>query len=296
MSERSRRSEGCEETVGGGLGGFLRSLLAGIPWADRAETSEELELDVPPGGEIRIHNANGKTRVVGEDRDLIHVRAQKLARAESPEAAERLLDEIRVAAAEVGGNLEIEVEIPKRWNRHGHVNLEVLVPRKLRVAVHASNGKLCLEGMRGAVRARSSNGPVRVSDVVGDLEVYTSNARIICDRTQGRLTARSSNGKIELREHRGSVDASTSNGVIDASLEELGEAGILLATSNGRIILDLPEDVDAELDMRVDNGLIRTDRELSAQTRETNGRVRGKLGRGGSLIKLRTSNGTISLR
>ncbi|MCZ6783989.1 MAG: DUF4097 family beta strand repeat-containing protein [Proteobacteria bacterium] len=278
-----------------GLGGILRSLLAGIPWSDRAETEEQFELDAPAGG-VKIHNANGRTRVLGEDRDNIAVRAVKHARAESTEAAERLLDAIRVTATEAGENLELDVVIPRKWNRHGNVHLEVRLPRTIQVAVIASNGRLCLEGMRNSVRARSSNGPVHVEDVVGDLQVHTSNAKIVCQCTSGRLMARSSNGKIELRDHRGPVDASTSNGVISAYLADVGEGGIVLATSNGRIILTLPENVDADIDMRVDNGVIRNDRVLASQTRESNGRVRGTLGRGGSLIKLRTSNGTISLR
>ena len=68
-----------------------------------------------------------------------------------------------------------------------------------------------------------------------------------------------------------------------------------LATSNGRIVLDLPESVDADVDLRVDNGIIRNDRELQHKGRETNGRVVGRLGNGGRLVKLRTSNGSISL-
>ena len=107
--------------------------------------------------------------------------------------------------------------------------------------------------------------------------------------------ARSSNGKIEIEDHRGSVDASTSNGLIRASVDALGENGVLLCTSNGRIVLDLPDEVDADLDLRVDNGVIRNDRELCQKGRETGGRVAGRLGVGGTSIKLRTSNGSISL-
>ena len=32
----------------------------------------------------------------------------------------------------------------------------------------------------------------------------------------------------------------------------------MLATSNGRIALELPEEVDGDVDIRVDNGVIRT--------------------------------------
>lgn len=284
------------EGRGRGFGEFLRSLLAGIPWSESAQKLETLRLPPPAGATLRIHNSNGRTCVVGEDRDDIEVRIEKRARAESQEAAARLVEAIELTRSEAQGALELEVEVPKRWNRHGSANLELLVPRGSRVEVVASNGKICLEGLRGGVRARSSNGAVRVIDVVGSIEVHTSNAKVTCGGTCGRLTARSSNGKIEVDEHRGSIDASTSNGSIQATLAELGEEGVLLATSNGRIGLTLPEKVDAELDVRVDNGVIRNGRTLSRGGGESNGRLRGTLGRGGAPIRLRTSNGSIALR
>jgi hypothetical protein len=84
--------------------------------------------------------------------------------------------------------------------------------------------------------------------------------------------------------------------MIHASLDQMGEDGVQLATSNGRIVLELPEKVDAEVDVRVDNGVIRNDRGLCKATRERSGQLRGRLGRGGAVIKLRTSNGSVSLR
>lgn len=255
-----------------------------------------VSVKAPPGSTLRIHNSNGKTRVLGEERDDVVVSACKRARAESGDAARELLDEIRVLEGGTGGVLELEVVIPRKWNRHGSVNLDVRVPKGLRVEVAASNGKVCIECLRGSVKAKSSNGSVCVSNVVGDVEVTTSNAKVECHDTCGRLVARSSNGKIEVEDHRGSIDASTSNGLIQASVEEVGREGVLLATSNGRIVLELPDAVDAEVDLQVDNGVIRNDRCLDRAVRETNGRVRGVLGKGGAPVKIRTSNGSICLR
>jgi DUF4097 and DUF4098 domain-containing protein YvlB len=243
-----------------------------------------------------VHNANGRTRIVGEERSDIEVRAEKNARAESSEAAQALLEGIRLVHESAGAALEVEVDVPRKWNRRGYVNLELRVPRGLSTEIVASNGRVVIESLRGSVRAKSSNGSVDITDVVGDIEVATSNAKVCCSCTRGRLVARSSNGKIELEDHCGSVDASTSNGLIRASLEEMGSEGVSLATSNGRIVLDLPEAVDAEVDIRVDNGVIRNDRELCVATRERSGQLRGRLGRGGALIKLRTSNGSVSLK
>ncbi|MDJ0846904.1 MAG: DUF4097 family beta strand repeat-containing protein [Myxococcota bacterium] len=279
----------------GGFGSFVRSLLAGVPWSEHAERDDLLRLPRPASGVIRIHNANGKTRLVGEERSDVELLAHKNARAESSEAAQALLDSIRVIHESAGDVLEIEVDVPRKWNRRGCAHLELRVPRGLSAQIVAANGRVGIEHLRGSVRARSSNGSVDITDVVGDIEVATSNAKVCCSCTVGRLVARSSNGKIELEDHCGSVDASTSNGLIRASLESLGRDGVHLATSNGRIVLDLPEKVDAEVDIRVDNGVIRNDRELCKAARERSGQLRGRLGNGGALIKLRTSNGSVSL-
>lgn len=279
-----------------GLGDFLRSLLSGIPWSEKAEETESIRLDAPRSGALRIDNANGKTRVVGEDRDDISIVMTKVARAESEEEAALLLEQIRLVTREDDDFTLAEFDIPGRWNRKGRVDIEFRVPRKLRVEVLAANGRICLEGLHGQVRAKSSNGPIRITDVIGDISVATSNAKVKTQCTCGRLTARCSNGKIQLESHRGSVDASTSNGTINCELASLGEGGVLLATSNGRISLELPEDVDGDVDIRVDNGVIRSAREFDGAATERSGRVKGTLGRGGIPIKLRASNGTVSLR
>jgi DUF4097 and DUF4098 domain-containing protein YvlB len=285
----------CHDEVGGGFGEFLRGLLAGIPWSERAQSEETVRIAAPRSGLLRVDNSNGRTRVLAEDRSDVEVHLQKVARAESESAAQGLADSMRLAAAETEAGLDVEIEMPRRWNRRGHVNIELRVPRNLRVEVMSSNGKVGVEGLRAALRVRSSNGAVGVQDVEGDIEVQSSNARICCTACKGRLVARSSNGKIEVADHRGSIDAATSNGLIHAGLAELRGA-VVLATSNGRIALELPETADADVDARVDNGVIRNQRSLDHCSHSSGGRLSGVIGRGGIPIKLRTSNGSISLR
>ncbi len=280
-----------------GIGGFVRSLLRGIPWSERAEATETLTLDAPSARRMRVDNANGRTRVIGEDRDDIAIEVHKAARAESVEAATRMLDEIRILHREdAQGVLDLEVEIPGRWNRKGRVDLRIQVPRETWLTVVAANGRICIEGMRARVRARSSNGPVRANDVIGDLDLQAMNAKVQTSCTCGRLMARSSNGKIQVEGHRGAVDASTTNGTVSCEIEELDGEGIVLVTSNGRICLDLPEGADGDLDVRVDNGVIRTSLDLPEASRERSGRLKATLGHGGIPIRLRASNGTITVR
>jgi hypothetical protein len=296
-----QNDNGCSGGDGGGegrgFGGFVRSLLSGLPWHERAEADETLHLASPSGGGVRVDNANGCTVVVGEDRTDVEIRVHKAARGGSEAEAEQLASSIRILAREdAAGVLDIEVSLPGRWTRRGRADLEIHAPRTVRVQVQASNGRVWVSGMRAAVRLHSSNGPVRVDDVVGDIDIGTSNARVHTHGTCGKLVARSSNGKMDLEEHRGSVDAATSNGTIHCGLDELGKEGVVLVTSNGRIALELPDEVDGDVDIRVDNGLIRALRDFRHSARENAGRLKGTLGRGGVPIRLRASNGTISLR
>jgi DUF4097 and DUF4098 domain-containing protein YvlB len=294
MTDRDTTSAEGDES--GGLSGFLRGLLSGIPWSESATDELSLRFDPPQGLLLELHNPNGKTRILGEDRHDVQILAVKHARAESQSAAEQMLDAIHIEASEVAGQLEIEVDVPRRWNRHGSVDLDLRVPRNIQVTVSSANGKLCLQGLRSRVCAHSGNGSVRMVDIVGDIEITTANAKVSTECTCGRLVARSSNGKIVLGDHRGSIDACTSNGLIHVSLEQLDKEGIDLATSNGRIILELPDNPNAEIDVRVDNGVIRSELDLRDEVSEAAGRLRGRLGDGGTPIKLRTSNGTVSLR
>jgi DUF4097 and DUF4098 domain-containing protein YvlB len=267
-----------------------------MPWGEQVSHEESLIVPMPAGRSIKIYNANGKTRVLGEDRDDIEIRIHKSVRADCEDLATKLLDSIRIQNSATTDVLEIEVQIPRKCSRHAIAHIELLVPRDTTISLTSTNGKMHLEGLERAVHARSSNGPVLIRNVKGDIDVMTANAKVKCADTQGHLRARSSNGKIEVECHCGSLDASTSNGVIRASIDQLDSVGVTLTTSNGRIVLDLPEKTDADIDIRVENGHIRNDLEMMDQTRDNDGRVRGRIGRGGTPIRLRTSNGTVSLR
>ncbi len=282
---------------GHGLGALLRSLFSGIPWREKAERSQTLRLPAPAAGAVQVENANGRTQVFGEERSDILVESTKRVRAENREQAEALLDRAVLHHKEdAEKGLALEVEMPGRWFQRGRADLAIRVPRGTAVSVTSSNGRIFLSGVHAAVTLRSSNGAVRVCDVVGDVEIFTSNAKVHTECTCGKLVARSSNGRIQLARHRGSVDASTSNGTIQCVLHELNEQGCQLVTSNGRITLELPGDVDGELDVRVDNGLIRTMRDFKCAIRERSGRLKATLGRGGAPIRLRASNGAVHLR
>ena len=66
----------------------------------------------------------------------------------------------------------------------------------------------------------------------------------------------------------------------------------------GHIVLkaELPGIEPKDVDIQVENGHIRNDIDLEESSPQSEGRVRGRIGKGGIPIRLRTSNGTIALR
>lgn len=278
------------------VGEFVRSLLAGIPWRERAECRERLTFPAPRSGRLRVENPNGRIRIVGEDRGEIAVSVCKVARAESQDAARQLARAIRVTSSESRSGRTVGVELPRRWIRTGQVHLEVRVPSKLDLEVEGANGRVRVEGLAGALRVRSTSGAVCVENVTGAVSIEASSARVQCARTEGALSARASNGKIQVEAHRGSLRAEACNGLVQARLAALGAEGVQIATSNGRIVLELPDRASADLDARVDDGVIRAQCDLAACARRTASRLVARLGRGGTPVKLCATHGSITIR
>jgi hypothetical protein len=104
------------------------------------------------------------------------------------------------------------------------------------------------------------------------------------------------NGNVELST-TGRAEATTVNGSIEAAFgkADIGEQ-VTFSTVNGSITLDVPDDIDADLDASWLNGQLESDLPFTLQGRTTGGKARGVIGEGGPLLRLSTVNGSIRLR
>ena len=66
MTFRRTASDEVDTNGEGSFGNFLRSLLAGVPWSERVEREEVLHISRAASKSFRLHNANGRTRVIGD--------------------------------------------------------------------------------------------------------------------------------------------------------------------------------------------------------------------------------------
>lgn len=238
-----------------------------------AELTETIDrtFDVRPGAKVVLTNVNGRVTVTAWDQPKVRVVAEKEVHADRGEVKEALRN-LRVEMQPRDGGLVVTTHDPRSgdgggffdWIFGDHVSREVTyeltVPRTMSIEVDNTNGSIHVTGVAGA----------------HDLET--------------------TNGKIEVSRCGGSLDASTTNGSIHAELVKVAKGQpMLFHTTNGRIEVVVPADFAANVDADTTNGSIHTDLPIST-THVGRNALRGTINGGGASLRLRTTNGGISIR
>ncbi len=282
--------------------------MAGV--AGGVEITEEFDqtYDAATIKFLKLENKNGNIELEVWDRVEIQVKAIKRVKALREERAAERLRVIKIEVTPSEDTLTIRTLWPKRrrrfsWffngGRSASVHYQLKLPRQLNVDVRTSNGRLNASGLEGDQLFRSTNGRIEVQEVTGTLEAKTTNGRINVTGASGRVNLLTTNGTIRANNLKGSIRAKTTNGSIRASFQDSPEDEVNLGTTNGSVRLTLPAGTNADLLARTTNGSVTTEfpvmMRVEGEIKERPKRVEGKLGSGGVLLDLSTTNGSIRI-
>jgi hypothetical protein len=211
---------------------------------------------------VQVVNGTGLIEIRGGSADRVEVRAERVGRAPTEAAARELVPRI-----EIREEVTTERVLLQTQGLSGIViGVDVTVNYRLTVPAAA------------AVRARSANGEVRVTDLSGRVVISSANGHVIGGNLSGGVDARSVNGNVTLDlAHFGHdpVQARATNGSVELALPASADANITATSSNGTID---PGNLKLEL--------------LGEQMRR---RLLGRLNAGGAPIEITTVNGNITL-
>jgi hypothetical protein len=282
-------------------------------WGDSQRYKEDFsyEYKLNPGGRVTLENFNGSVEVLGWDQNTVSVTGTKYA------SREEVMKDIRIDVLSDPSSIRIRTVRPLEQNCNCGARYTLKVPRKVMLdRIDSSNGSLRVESIEGDARLKTSNGSVRVWSVSGDLNVKTSNGAIELQKFDGQAILITSNGSIKAEGVRGGFKAETSNGAINATLAAIGTGQLVAAeTSNASVTLNFESWKDHSVRVRTSNGSINLGlpAAVSAQVRASTSRGRissdfgfdsgdtgkdtidARIGGGGPLIELKTSNGNIRL-
>jgi hypothetical protein len=124
----------------------------------------------------------------------------------------------------------------------------------------------------------------------------TINGSVDIDGAESEVVARTVNGGVTARSNGGPVSARTVNGSLTIRTGAIGTGPLDYSTTNGQITVEVPANTNADVDLHTVNGEIVSDFPLTIEGRFNTRRLRGTIGRGGSMLRLSTTNGSIHLR
>jgi len=244
----------CDINLGGG--DFNLGVASG-----RASDEWSRRYQVASGGRFEVVNVNGQVQVEQATGSDVEVRAERIAKASTDEAAKELLGKVEMAETKTADGVKLETRTPKNWGRGGvEVKYFVKVPAGVKVSAQTTNGGIRLVNISNQVVATTTNGGVNGDGLTG------------------------------------AVEATTTNGGIDLSLGAVAEGGVRAETVNGGVVVSVPRDAKADVRATVVNGGLSVGdlpvETIGAQSRR---RLEGKLNGGGPSIVIGAVNGGVRL-
>jgi DUF4097 and DUF4098 domain-containing protein YvlB len=303
---------------------FLNMASAEATFERTLSVSGSLDIDVNTGsGNISVRPGNaGAVRVVGRIK----------ARDDSEQGAE---EKARYIAAnppieQTGGIIRIGRIDKAEYRRNVSISYEIEAPAETRLEAKSGSGNLDVEGLRGALELSTGSGNIKLDSLGDEVHAETGSGNIDAVSLGRGLRASTGSGSIHATQVGGSVKAGTGSGNIsvemvaegDAELEtgsgeitasgiqgglraETGSGSVRLSgtptrpweasTGSGGLHLQLDGKVGFDLDAHADSGSVNLHQTLSSTETVTKHVVRGKVGGGGALVKLRSGSGDIAI-
>lgn len=228
-------------------------------YSDRLVGQCEMREQKLPAGPLTVDaSRNGGVAIKGWDQNEILVRARVQGAAASQGEADQLVKQIRIETA--GGKVfAVGPETTKnyQWN----VSYEIFVPKRTDLSLEAYNGG------------------ISIADVSGRIEFTGHNGGVVLKRVGGSVRGGTMNGGLVVE-----LDGSSWNG------EELD-----VKTTNGGIVMVIPENYSAHLETGTVNGHLNIDFPVTVQGR-IGRELAVNLGNGGPTVRATTTNGGVKIK
>jgi len=230
-------------------------IVAANLFAATEERTIHNNFDLNADGMISLKNVHGDITIQVWDKNEVNFRATKRGPSQN-------LDLVDIVIDSRPDHLRVESKYPRF-----HKDIDVSVTYELTVPRSASLNEVS-----------NVNGDIEIAGVEGEIQVSTVN------------------GSMDVSGCKSVVNAETVNGTINARWSQFPKEGeVSMNTVNGRLKLQLPGNVNADLEASSLNGSIHTDYPITVHSGFLSHKVEGTIGQGGPKIELHTINGSIDI-
>ena len=256
--------------------------------------------------DVTLETFDGAVEIHSWDRNEVEVEIEKRGMEQA------LLDQMTVEAEQQGDRIVVRVKEPSSSNERRvtvgvHISpgarLFVAVPRKSVINARTGDGSIRVENVEGRIALRTGDGSVTAERISGDLEARSGDGSISVDQAEGRLDVETDDGSIAIDARPSVLRARTGDGSITLQLapETVMADAWDLSTGDGSVTVTLPPEFNAEIDAETGDGSVRSsypglgasEEGEDSERRQRRRDLRARLGDGGPILKIRTSDGTI---
>ena len=210
-------------------------------------------------------------------------------------------------ATQQGSRVEVVSEIvgPHEESKEV-VNYEIYVPGQAEVQVHAHDGRVRVENVRGDVSVETRSAGVELKEVAGHIDVRTAAGSLVADHCSGRMEVRSASGDLSfLQPSLTKLTAYTMNG--DIAYEGDFQPGGMYSLSNHAGTIDLRVTKQASFDLTANSiqGEVTADVPTAPMAKSSNAwqpstgpprRFTGRYNSGDASVQVSSFDGTIRIR
>ncbi len=195
---------------------------------------------------------------------------------------EQQMKGVKYSAVQNGSEIVIKVEFDKAFAKqlkggvytNAVASLEINVPRNSQLKIHSGDGRLSIDGVKGNIEADTGDGGIDVRDCTGNIKIETGDGRVFITNHQGEASVNTGDGNL----------------VLEGRFTKL-----FAETGDGSIVVRLPSDTNAIIDGNAESINVEG---LNAVEENSGGerQKRWRIGNGGTVFKLSTGDGRISVR
>ena len=278
-------SAGCEVTFG----------------ADQYTAREEKRFTVTGTATLDFSTFDGSIEVRGWDRPDVVVTIEKRGRDKSQ------TDAITVNARQDGSAITIDIPRPAamvdvgglNWNASPSARIVATVPRTSNLVAKSGDGSIAVERLSGRAELRTGDGSVRVDGLTGDLMVRSGDGSVRARSVEGRADIQTEDGSVGLDGTLRAVRLETGDGsaTLTARTGSRMEGDWEVTTGDGSIQVEVPSGFDAAVDAHTGGGRVQAGEvDASGGGAIEKRTVKGRIGAGGKVLRLRSGDGSIFLK
>lgn len=214
----------------------------------------------------------------------------------------KLDKDLRVSTTQSGDTVEVVAKTTSGgfWNwgvRHANLRVEVHMPKDADLTVDTGDGSVEAESINGNLDVKTGDGHIAVQGAKGTIRLHTGDGSIEARDLDGRADVTTGDGHVNLDGRFDTLNIKTGDGSVTARAH--GGSKVMTSwnihTGDGSIDLDLPGEIQANLDVSTNDGHISLGIPVTVEGTFSNTRINGKMNGGGAPIVVRTGDGSIHL-